>query len=1051
MKLKNYKEWITYGTLVLLGVLFSKTVIAQPTHPAIQTPEFVADINTAGLESDPRYLKEIDGKVYFTALDREEDYELFIYDGSTIEEIDFRNLSNSYGAPINFTKYDDDIYFYTNIGDTDEGFELHKFDGTSVTLVADINLGGNSYVSNQIMLVFDNKIFFTANNGTSGEELFSYDGTEVTLHDINDGAGASNPRSFFVYGDELLFTADDGTNGRELWHYDGAGVSMVANNNDTEDFHASDFTVYGDYVYFSAQEDLAESGTRYKLYRYNGTTVENVSTALSQTVGLNPRGLGIIDDELVFMGYESPFSKIWSFDGTTMSAVQTVSGSVYGHMAILGDDFIYVADYENGRELWVYDGTDLTEYDIFSGELDSYPSNLVVAEDRVYFQAQAANEGYELWYYDGTGVNQVVIMEGSQGSQPSYVTIVGDEVLMQANMSSGDELIRLSGATVTQLQVRDNTETTEFGDDFVELNGNLYFGADDGIHGFELWTYDGETLSLVADLYDGSSGADFEDIVRFNDKLYMSAEVLWQEVDYGAELVEFDGENIKIIDVNDGSSSSTPRHLTVFDGNLYFNADDGITGRELWKYDGSNLSQAADIYAGEGNSSEPEDLIVYKGILYMQAEDEVDGKELWSYNGTSATRVSDLNPGSGDAYLSNMTVAGDKLFFRLQMNESVDVLYSYDGTSLNEIELVDEGGNSNPSNLVEYNGTLVFTGSDGINGEELWQYDGTDVTMFEVNVGAGSADIVEFFEFQDELYFGADDGTTGSDLWKFDGTEVSLVWNVDGDTDDGIYDENDQLFGVLGPFMYFAGFSENYGEELYRINNEESPRSFGSIVQDLVAGEDSFSPHNFFNFGDHLYFLGEDHRGEELWRVRAIGEDNDLLSFSISGQEGESTIDTDDHTVALVMPFDTDLTSLTPSFETSAYATSSLSSGAAQDFTNEITYTITSEYLIDQDWTVKVTLGAEPEEPDPSSTVTGLNDGLSDVKIYPNPANDWITLQGKLTSLATFKLFDLGGSELISKRVPEDGRVDLKSIETGLYFIRIEDKDITTTTKILIH
>ncbi|MCY7349968.1 MAG: hypothetical protein LH606_04790 [Cytophagaceae bacterium] len=72
------------------------------------------------------------------------------------------------------------------------------------------------------------------------------------------------------------------------------------------------------------------------------------------------------------------------------------------------------------------------------------------------------------------------------------------------------------------------------------VNGTLYFRADDATNGFELWKSDGIT-----------------------------------------------GGTVLVKDILTGSSGSDPRDLTNFNGTLYFTADDGIHGPELWKSDGT--------------------------------------------------------------------------------------------------------------------------------------------------------------------------------------------------------------------------------------------------------------------------------------------------------------------------------------------------------------------------------------------------------------------------------------------------------------------------------
>ncbi|MFY0607029.1 MAG: hypothetical protein JXR10_09955 [Cyclobacteriaceae bacterium] len=88
----------------------------------------------------------------------------------------------------------------------------------------------------------------------------------------------------------------------------------------------------------------------------------------------------------------------------------------------------------------------------------------------------------------------------------------------------------------------------------------------------------------------------------------------------------------------------------------------------------------------------------------------------------------------------------------------------------------------------------------------------------------------------------------------------------------------------------------------------------------------------------------------------------DIASFSIPGQSS-SSIDTDNYTIALEMPFGTDLTSLVADFGVSYGATANVgmtdqvSGTTVNDFTSPVTYTITAEDgETTQDWTVTVTI-----------------------------------------------------------------------------------------------
>ena len=104
-------------------------------------------------------------------------------------------------GPSGLTVFNSELYFYG--GNTANGYELWKYDGTSASLVDDIWTGSSSsYEAGVVnMAVYDNALYFAADgNDGKGLELWKYDGgANATLFaDINEGPNGSDPDDFLV-------------------------------------------------------------------------------------------------------------------------------------------------------------------------------------------------------------------------------------------------------------------------------------------------------------------------------------------------------------------------------------------------------------------------------------------------------------------------------------------------------------------------------------------------------------------------------------------------------------------------------------------------------------------------------------------------------------------------------------------------------------------------------------------------------------------------------------------------------------------------------------
>jgi ELWxxDGT repeat protein len=449
---------------------------------------------------------------------------------------------------------------------------------------------------------------------------------------------------------------------------------------------------------------------------------------------------------------------------------RTPPSNPYSFVDVGGTLFFVADDGPHGRELWKSDGTKagtVLVKDILPGAKGSRPASLISAAGALFFTADDGSHGRELWRSDGTKAGTVLVKDIDPGNAgysyyrdgPSSLTGVGGTLFFTADDGThGRELWKSDGTVAGTVLVKaidpnDDDRYSRGGPyALTGVGGTLFFTANDGTHGRELWTSDGTAAGtvLVKDIRPDAYGSEPAYLAGVGETLFFTA----RNGVHGRELWKSDGTEggtVQVKDIRPGARSSDPSRLTGVGGTLFFTADDGANGRELWKSDGTAAGTILVRAIDPGDSREysgPSSLAGVGGTLFFTADDGSLGRELWKSDGTEAgtVLVKDIRPDAYDSDPWSLTDAAGTLFFSARDGIHGRELWKSDGTEagtvlVKDIDPViddsyyDYGG---PYPLAGIGGTLFFAAEDGIRGRELWKSDGTEAgTVLVKDINAG--------------------------------------------------------------------------------------------------------------------------------------------------------------------------------------------------------------------------------------------------------------------------------------------------------------------------
>jgi ELWxxDGT repeat protein len=386
---------------------------------------------------------------------------------------------------------------------------------------------------------------------------------------------------------------------------------------------------------------------------------------------------------------------------------------------------------------------------------------------------------------------------------------------------------------------------------FIDINGIVYFGANDGIHGHQLWKSDGtENGTMMIKQIPGNVSLQF--LANINNSLLFMA---YSQSGKG-RIWKTDGTEAGTVLVKDlapqASGASIYDTLTI-NNTLFFLADIS-SGVGLWRSDGTEAGTKLikNIHAGKLFK-------INNTIFFIVRDDKDNGLELWKSDGTEAgtIRVKDVwsseQPG-----INNFTEVDGTLFFS-GYSDGVVWLFKSDTTSSERVK-VKRLGIPERAYFTDFNGTLFFIGNDG-SGLGIWKTDGSETGTVRVldnnNMKLSTISLLKYVN--NTLFFVAADESGASKLWKTDGTTLESIVDVYP----GAFSGSSELV-VVDTILFFTAS--------HSFNSTSLWKSDGTTIGTNRIDTGEIVVSHLIATNNKLFFAGTNNsKGTELWAVDIVG------------------------------------------------------------------------------------------------------------------------------------------------------------------------------------
>jgi len=414
--------------------------------------------------------------------------------------------------------------------------------------------------------------------------------------------------------------------------------------------------------------------------------------------------------------------------------------------------------------------------------------------------------------------------QGCPYSAPSEKMKIGWDLNSDNQLLGNEEIQMISGdcmAGIGKVAPVDDNGNERIAQ-MVEMGGVLYFTADDGIHGSELWRSDGTVggTYMVIDLTPrmcptcANMDTDISELVAGDSKLFFASPVQTAGVP----------DLIKELFVSDGTEAGTTLVKDIFDCPTN-------TGEVMIDYSGINSLM---VIPGSSIGPSGQDKVVFSAFDCSTAAWTCYGEEPWISDGTEAGTMQVDNLRVGDTPMSTP-----------------------DGFGV----VIDAVG-SQPRNFFQDGNQIYFTADDNVTGREIWNFNFLQLSngahlIKDINQGAADSFLfdsdIEFIELEGDILFAANNGIVGNELWKTDGSieGTTLLKNIAINESSS---NPSQFTLVGGDTVFFTANDAIHGTELWKTNGSWAGTE---MVEDILQGSEGSNPNYLTEFNGAIYFSAE--------------------------------------------------------------------------------------------------------------------------------------------------------------------------------------------------